>query len=288
MEPLQIGAFIAFLAAFFAALWIFYDSTRQGRAATWPKTVATAMGVLTLPGVILAVAPGVILAVAPELLRGDGTTALVLNYLGLGAGGIAMVNLVFYALRTGSPPGWQPCPGCRRPVAPTWERCPDCGYSFVTIAGPQLEPEPPPPPPPTEPMPEPEPPGPVAPPVASPAKTQVLRSVPGHFAWLVVLNGPHMGHEFSLTDDMFIGRDGTRCQIALDDVTVSRLHARIRRQDEGFILHDLGSTSGTFVNGEQVFRHPLKDKDRVQLGRTELVFIEVREGAEATPNSALS
>jgi len=278
MEPLQIGAFIAFLAAFLTALWIFYDSNRQGQAATGFKTVATALGVLTLPGVILAV--------RPELMGGGEPTRLVLSYLGLAAGGLAMVNLVFYAFQARPSPGWQPCPGCRRPVDPTWDRCPDCGYSFVTITESQPQPEPPSPSPPTEPMPEPEPLAPAPVQATSPEKTVLLRPGPAHFAWLVVLNGPHAGHEFALTDDMFIGRDGARCQIVLEDGAISQLHARIRRQEDRFVLHDLGSTNGTFVNGEQVYRYVLKDHDRVQLGETELAFIEVREETEAAPSAA--
>ena len=112
----------------------------------------------------------------------------------------------------------------------------------------------------------------------------MLRPTPGHFAWLAVLNGPRKGHEFHLKDDVFIGRDGTRCQVVLESPAVSGLHARIKREEGQFILHDLGSTNGTFVNEEQVYRHPLSDKDRLQLGETQLMFIEVQEKeTQATP-----
>jgi len=262
MQPLQIGALIAFLAAFLAALWIFYDSNRQGHPATVYKTLATAMAVLTLPGVILAVSPNL----------ADAATGQVLTYLGLIAGGGAVAGLIFYALRVGLPvTGRQPCPSCRRPLDPTWDRCPYCGYSFVTIAAGSPE-VPTPAPSPLAPPPEP-----VVPLTPEIQETRVLRPTPGHFAWLVVLNGPRKGHEFRLKDDMFIGRDGTRCEMVLEDLAISELHARIKREDGQFILHDLGSTNGTFVNGEQVYRRPLSDKDRLQLGETQLVFIEVRE-----------
>lgn len=260
MQPLQIGAFIAFLAAFLSALWIFYDGNRQGHPATAYKTIATAMAVLTLPGVILAV--------SPNLLQGDPTTSQVLTYLGLIAGGVAVVGLILYALRVGLPvTGRQPCPSCRGLLDPTWDRCPYCGYSFVTVAAGAEIPTP-------APAPPPEPAVPLTPQLQ---ETKVLRPTPGHFAWLVVLNGPRKGHEFRLKEDVFVGQDGTRCEVVLEDPAVSDLHARIKREEGQFIVHDLGSTNGTFLNGERVYRHPLSDKDRLQLGETELVFIQVRE-----------
>jgi hypothetical protein len=268
-EPLQIGTLVAFLAAFLAALWIFYDSNRQGYSATAYKTITTAMAVLTLPGVILAI--------SPDLLQSDPTTSQVLTYLGLIAGGVAMIGLIFYAVRVGLPAvaRQQPCPGCGRPLDPTWDRCPYCGYSFETMAaGPPGIPTP-------VPSPSPEP---VVPLPSEPQKTRVLRPIPGHFTWLAVLNGPRKGHEFRLKEDAFIGRDGTRCEVVLEDPAVSELHARIKHEESQFILHDLGSRNGTFVNGEQVYRHQLSDKDRLQLGETQLIFIEVQEEeTQATP-----
>jgi len=267
VDPFQIGTLVAFLAAFLAALWIFYDSNRQGYPATAYKTIATAMTVLTLPGVILAI--------SPDLLQNDPTTRQVLIYLGLIAGGVAVVGLIFYVARLGLPVARrQPCPSCRSPLDPTWDRCPYCGYSFVTVAAAPEVPTP-------APSPPPEPAVPMAPKLQD---TRLLRPIPGHFAWLVVLNGPRKGHEFHMKDDVFIGRDGTRCEVVLEDPAVSGLHARIKREEDQFILHDLGSRNGTFVNGEQVYRHPLNDKDRLQLGETQLMFIEVQEKEiQATP-----
>jgi hypothetical protein len=261
VDPLQIGTLFAFVAAFLAALWIFYDSNQQGYPATAYKTIATAMAVLTLPGVILAI--------SPNLLQSDPTTSQVLTYLSLIAGGVAIVALIFYAARVGlQVAGRQPCPGCGRPLDPTWDRCPYCGYSFMTVAaGPPEIPTPAPSPPPE----------PAVPLTPESGPTRILRATPSHFVWLVVLSGPHKGHEFRLKDDVFIGRDGTRCKVVLEDPAVSELHARIKREEGQFILHDLGSRNGTFVNGEQVYRHPLSDKDRLQLGETQLMFMEVQE-----------
>ena len=62
----------------------------------------------------------------------------------------------------------------------------------------------------------------------------------------------------------------------LDDITVSRKHAEIRRQEDGFSIHDLGSMNGTYVNRERVDQTKLAPGDEVQIGKFRLVFF-VRE-----------
>ena len=68
-----------------------------------------------------------------------------------------------------------------------------------------------------------------------------------------------------------IGR-GTDCDLRLVDPGVSRHHAELRVEDDEVVLVDLGSTNGTFVNGEPVRRVTLTDGTRITLGRTTLVF----------------
>jgi hypothetical protein len=68
-----------------------------------------------------------------------------------------------------------------------------------------------------------------------------------------------------------IGRS-RRCDIVLTDPNVSRQHAEIRRQDDGFLLRDLGSTNGTRVNRRDVQQAVLQHGDRIELGTTELLF----------------
>ena len=60
--------------------------------------------------------------------------------------------------------------------------------------------------------------------------------------------------------------------LALSDTEVSRHHARITRQPEGFVIEDLNSTNGTFVNGERVTRQLLRHGDEIQIGQTRLIF----------------
>jgi Protein of unknown function (DUF3662)/FHA domain len=70
---------------------------------------------------------------------------------------------------------------------------------------------------------------------------------------------------------IILGR-GTDCDLRLVDPGVSRHHAEIRVEDGEVVLVDLGSTNGTFVNGQPVRRVTLTDGTRVTLGRTTLVF----------------
>jgi pSer/pThr/pTyr-binding forkhead associated (FHA) protein len=71
-----------------------------------------------------------------------------------------------------------------------------------------------------------------------------------------------------------LGRD-EGCTIVVDDAGASRRHAEIRISHDGphlqVILRDLGSTNGTYLNGEQVGSEELRDRDRITMGRTHIV-----------------
>ncbi len=68
-----------------------------------------------------------------------------------------------------------------------------------------------------------------------------------------------------------LGR-GTDCDLRLVDPGVSRHHAELRMEERQVVLVDLGSTNGTFVNGQPVRRVVLADGTQITLGRTTLVF----------------
>lgn len=60
--------------------------------------------------------------------------------------------------------------------------------------------------------------------------------------------------------------------IQIADLGVSGFHARVYRGPEGFVLEDLKSRNGTWVNGGRVFHHLLTDGDRVHVGQTDLIY----------------
>lgn len=93
-------------------------------------------------------------------------------------------------------------------------------------------------------------------------------------AWLVVRNGTQVGQRFALYADetLTIGRDPARADIVLDDPTVSALHARLRYENERFVIYDLGSTNGTFLGDYRLDRQPLVEGDELRLGNTWLLF----------------
>jgi pSer/pThr/pTyr-binding forkhead associated (FHA) protein len=90
---------------------------------------------------------------------------------------------------------------------------------------------------------------------------------------LVVKRGPNAGSKFFLDSDIVkIGRHPDS-DIFLDDITVSRRHAEIRRSDTSFGLHDIGSLNGTYVNRERVEEADLRSGDEIQIGKFKLVFL---------------
>jgi pSer/pThr/pTyr-binding forkhead associated (FHA) protein len=69
---------------------------------------------------------------------------------------------------------------------------------------------------------------------------------------LIMRTGPTPGAVFALEgDQLTIGRDSTN-EITINDAEVSRRHARLTFQGGKFVLEDLGSTNGTFVNGQRL------------------------------------
>jgi len=69
-----------------------------------------------------------------------------------------------------------------------------------------------------------------------------------------------------------IGRS-PECDIFLDDVTVSRRHAEIAKDGERFVIRDLGSLNGTFVNRRRIEDAELADDDEVQIGKYRMTFL---------------
>ena len=62
------------------------------------------------------------------------------------------------------------------------------------------------------------------------------------------------------------------CDVVVNDPNVSRRHVELRREEEGWMVADLGSTNGVKVNGRRVERSPLRSGDRITIGVTDLTF----------------
>jgi hypothetical protein len=88
---------------------------------------------------------------------------------------------------------------------------------------------------------------------------------------LVVIEGPDKGQAFSLEPGaaFVIGR-GRTARVRLNDVHVSREQCRIQPDDEGLVLTDTGSMSGTFVNDLRVTKRVLRLGDVIRVGQTQL------------------
>ncbi|HEV8324782.1 MAG TPA: GGDEF domain-containing protein [Myxococcota bacterium] len=95
----------------------------------------------------------------------------------------------------------------------------------------------------------------------------------GQQACLVVIYGPDLGKKYNLDQpEMTVGRS-SRCEIQVDQESISRNHCRFVVGAEGVLIRDLGSTNGTYVNDEQVFEKVLLDGDLVKIGRTIFKFL---------------
>ncbi len=92
--------------------------------------------------------------------------------------------------------------------------------------------------------------------------------------WFVVLNSEQQGEDFRVRDGQnTIGSDPS-CEVLITNPTVSGKHASLRHKDGKFVLTDLDSTNGSFLNdgSDPIAREELKDNDTVRLGEVKLKF----------------
>jgi hypothetical protein len=100
-------------------------------------------------------------------------------------------------------------------------------------------------------------------------KTVTLREQPV----LVITGGPGAGRVFSLSEmaTTSLGRAKAN-DIVLEDISVSSEHCRIRPENGAFVVHDLKSTNGTYVNERKISNHALTAGDVLKLGETSLQY----------------
>lgn len=108
-------------------------------------------------------------------------------------------------------------------------------------------------------------------------KVQVLKepSASGEACLVLIYPpGPDMGRRFPLgTAEVVIGR-GSDVDIQIDRDSVSRRHAQVLRSGDGWVVEDLDSTNGTYVNDQVVKRAELRDTDFLKIGAAIFKFLK--------------
>ncbi len=147
----------------------------------------------------------------------------------------------------------------------SWEICPYCtrtGFHGPGLAGTRVEET-------------------AAVAVASAAAPAVRKTIllsqkhkPPVVGWFVSLDGEQKGQDFRLRDGQNIVGSDSSCDVVLTDSTVSSKHASLRFKDGKFILSDLDSTNGSFLNdnNDPIAREEIKDNDVIRLGDIRLKF----------------
>jgi pSer/pThr/pTyr-binding forkhead associated (FHA) protein len=100
-----------------------------------------------------------------------------------------------------------------------------------------------------------------------------LDEIPAGMGALVVLRGPKAGSRFLLDEAVTTAGRHPDSSIFLDDITVSRRHAEVRREGDRYLARDAGSLNGTYVNRERIESEAeLATGDELQIGKFKLVF----------------
>ena len=100
-----------------------------------------------------------------------------------------------------------------------------------------------------------------------------LAELPTGMGMLVVRRGPNAGSRYVLDSDVTALGRHPDSDIFLDDITVSRRHAVVRRIGDAYEVSDVGSLNGTYVDHKRVDTAPLHHLADLQIGRFVLVFL---------------
>jgi hypothetical protein len=151
---------------------------------------------------------------------------------------------------------------------PAWDVCPYCPSDRRTAAAanPALArtvredayaspPEPPP-----------------LPPAARRTEIMDRPSTIGAIGWFVATHGPERGTVHRIDGERTSIGAAFDCDLNLDGEHISDRHASLRFRDGLFVLTDLDSTNGTFINGERIGQRGIEDGDHVRFGSSEWVF----------------
>jgi pSer/pThr/pTyr-binding forkhead associated (FHA) protein len=100
-----------------------------------------------------------------------------------------------------------------------------------------------------------------------------LDQLPAGVGMLVVTRGHNSGSRYALDEATITAGRHPDSTIFLDDITVSRRHAEVRRVGDHYEVADVGSLNGTYLNRERVETARLNDGDELQIGTFKLLFL---------------
>ncbi|WP_407342969.1 FHA domain-containing protein [Pengzhenrongella phosphoraccumulans] len=99
-----------------------------------------------------------------------------------------------------------------------------------------------------------------------------VAALPRTSALLIMQRGPSAGARFLLDASKTVAGRSVDADIFLDDVTVSRRHAEFVREGDDFLVRDIGSLNGTYINRTRIDSAVLRSGDEVQIGKYRLTF----------------
>jgi hypothetical protein len=222
-----------------------------------PSTSAPPPGSATQPPSPLTPTTAAVVTDPVEPTGGDGLSSVVIIVIAAGVFGLILLAVaIFFTLSRRQEPSYAPV----ETAAPTQSQRPKVSGPAVrapkqpTAATPEEATE-------QEPLTEGE-------------TTLVMPAVPklSTRPTLQIIEGEGEGTVFSLDQKTTVIGRGEDCDIIINHPMVSRHHAKIVRVGPSFYVHDLQSTNGTMVNGENIDQHVLQPEDEIQVGVTLMLF----------------
>jgi hypothetical protein len=143
------------------------------------------------------------------------------------------------------------CGVCNNELDKTWDSCPFCAQAAQQAAAAAKKPA-----------------------LRTQAFSMDPTGKPGQnmmLGWLVPLQGPHKGELYTLSPVTIVGNDPS-CGVVLQDQYMSGKHAEVKVEGGVWVLKDLGSTNGTYVNQKRIDKHELVDNDFVKFGSSLVKF----------------
>ncbi len=98
---------------------------------------------------------------------------------------------------------------------------------------------------------------------------------PAGVGLFIVQRGPKAGSRYALDQPVTSAGRHPESDIFLDDITVSRRHAEVTSDDDGYVVRDVGSLNGTYLNRDLIGDQPARmhDGDVLQVGKFKLLFL---------------